>query len=51
MTDREEKNILGTDGRIVLAYAKVLNEMWNMNSTSISPDMFKRLLGEYAQQF
>ena len=34
MTDLPDakKNPLGTNGRLVLAYAKLLNEMWNMNS-------------------
>jgi ubiquitin carboxyl-terminal hydrolase 4/11/15 len=51
MTDAEIKNPLGTEGRLTLAYAKLINEMWNMNSSSVTPDMFKKLLGEYAQQF
>lgn len=51
MTEATEKNFLGTEGRLVLAYAKLLNEMWNMNSKSCSPDLFKRILGQYAQQF
>ena len=34
-----------------MAYAKTLNEMWNMDSSVVRPDMFKRILGEYAQQF
>ena len=28
MIEREYKNPLGTEGRIVLAWAKLLNEMW-----------------------
>jgi ubiquitin C-terminal hydrolase len=53
MTDlpREKKNPLGTDSRLVLAYAKLLNEMWNMKGTSACPDLFKKILGEYATQF
>jgi hypothetical protein len=53
MTDLppEKQGILGTNGKLALAYAKLLNEMWNMNSYSIAPDMFKRILSEYAQQF
>ena len=27
----EQKNPLGTDGRLVMAYAKLINEMWNQN--------------------
>ena len=26
-----EKNVLGTEGRLVMAYAKLINEMWNMS--------------------
>jgi hypothetical protein len=51
MTDREDKNILGTEGRLVLGYAKVLNELWNMNSSSVTPDIFKRILSEHVHQF
>lgn len=53
MTDipKNEKNILGTEGRLVLGYAKLLNEMWNMNSHSVSPDIFKSVLGQFAMQF
>jgi len=46
--EKKEKNALGTDGRLVLAYAKTMNEMWNMDSSVVRPDMFKRILGEYA---
>lgn len=42
------KNPLGTDGRLVMAYARTLNEMWNMDQSTVSPSMFKRILGEYA---
>lgn len=45
------KNPLGTEGRLVMAYAKTLNEMWNMDSHSVSPSMFKTILGQYASQF
>jgi hypothetical protein len=43
-----DKNPLGTEGRLVMAYAKTLNEMWNLDSSVVRPDMFKRILGEYA---
>ena len=49
--EKVDKNPLGTEGRLVMAYAKTLNEMWNMDSSVVRPDMFKRILGEYAQQF
>ena len=47
----ETKNQLGTEGRLVMAYAKLINEMWNMDSQSVAPSLFKRILGEYATQF
>lgn len=34
-----------------MAYAKLINEMWNLNSNSVAPQMFKRILGEYAPTF
>ena len=51
INDLEMKNPLGTEGRLVMAYAKLINEMWNMNSNSVSPTLFKRILGEYAPTF
>ena len=33
------------------AYAKLMNEMWNMPSNSVAPQLFKRILGEYAPTF
>lgn len=45
------KNPLGTEGRLVMAYAKLINEMWNESENVVRPDLFKRILGEYAQQF
>ena len=30
--EKVDKNPLGTEGRLVMAYAKTLNEMWNMTS-------------------
>jgi ubiquitin carboxyl-terminal hydrolase 4/11/15 len=46
--DLEVKNPLGTEGRLVMAYAKTLNQMWNMESPVVTPDMFKKILGQYA---
>lgn len=46
--DLEVKNPLGTEGRLVMAYAKTLNQMWNMESSVVTPDMFKKILGQYA---
>lgn len=43
--EMQVKNPLGTEGRLVMAYAKTLNQMWNMDAGVVSPDMFKRILG------
>jgi ubiquitin carboxyl-terminal hydrolase 4/11/15 len=43
--DREVKNPLGTEGRIVQAWAKLISEMWKGNSRVVRPDLFKRILG------
>ena len=32
MNDLQTQNQLGTEGRLVMAYAKLINEMWNMDS-------------------
>jgi len=31
------KNVLGTEGRLVMAYAKLINEMWNMTDSTVAP--------------
>lgn len=49
INDLPVKNPLGTEGRLTMAYAKTLNEMWYSNNSVVRPDMFKRILGEYAQ--
>jgi ubiquitin carboxyl-terminal hydrolase 4/11/15 len=51
LNDLKVKNSLGTEGRLVMAFAKTLNEMWNMDANLVRPEMFKRILGEYATQF
>ena len=34
-----------------MAYAKLINEMWNDNSRCVAPQLFKRILGEYNPTF
>jgi ubiquitin C-terminal hydrolase len=46
--DLNKDNALGTQGRLVQSYAKLLNEMWNCDDNVVRPIMFKRILGEYA---
>jgi ubiquitin C-terminal hydrolase len=42
---------MGTEGRIVLAYAKLLSEMQYGHQSSVRPDLFKRILGQYNNVF
>mmetsp|Transcript_13296 Transcript_13296/g.22575 ORF Transcript_13296/g.22575 Transcript_13296/m.22575 type:complete len:401 (-) Transcript_13296:1271-2473(-) len=51
LIEREQKNPLGTGGRIVMAYAKLINEMWKGQASMVSPDLFKRILGQYNMTF
>ena len=48
ITEMAVKNPLGTEGRLVMAFAKTLNQMWNMEAPVVSPDMFKKILCQYA---
>ena len=34
-----------------MAYAKLVNEMWNEGSKRVTPQLFKKILGEYNQIF
>ena len=45
LINREYKNPLGTEGRLVQAWAKLISEMWVNNSQVVRPDLFKRILG------
>lgn len=47
LLEREYKNPLGTEGRIVQAWAKLIGEMWKGSSRVVRPDLFKRILGQY----
>lgn len=51
LVERENKNPLGTDGRIVLAWAKLVGEMWYGSGGVVRPDLFKRILGQYNVTF
>lgn len=51
MMNQKVMNPLGTEGRLVMAYAKTVNEMWNNDSHVVTPDLFKKILGQYATQF
>ena len=54
ITELQKKGIsnpLGTEGRLTMAYAKLLNEMWNDNPRAVAPSLFKKILGEYNPTF
>lgn len=51
LIEREYKNPLGTEGRIVMAWAKLINEMWKGTGRVVRPDLFKRILGQYNVTF
>ena len=51
LIEREWKNPLGTDGRLVKAWAKLVNEMWYGDSKVVTPRLFKQLLGNYNVTF
>lgn len=48
LKDINTKNLLGTEGRLVQSYGKLLNEMWYQDDHVVRPTMFKRILGQYA---
>lgn len=51
LINREYKNPLGTEGRLVQAWAKLISEMWVSNSRVVRPDLFKRILSQYNVTF
>jgi ubiquitin carboxyl-terminal hydrolase 4/11/15 len=51
LVEREIKNPLGTEGRIVMAWAKLMSEMWYGEQDVIRPTNFKTILGQYNVTF
>jgi len=49
LVERENKNPLGTDGRIVLAWAKLIGEMWYGSGNVVRPDLFKHNKKPYVE--
>jgi ubiquitin carboxyl-terminal hydrolase 4/11/15 len=45
------KNNLGTQGRLVQAYANLMQEMWIEHGGRTAPSEVKRAIGQVAQQF
>lgn len=44
-------NPLGTKGKLVLSYSKLLNELWNKDSDTFSPNQLKTVVGEKNPMF
>jgi ubiquitin carboxyl-terminal hydrolase 4/11/15 len=51
LIEKEIKNPLGTEGRLVQAWAKLITEMWKNSNQVVRPDLFKRILGQYNVTF
>ena len=51
MKEINKDNPLGTGGRLALSYGKLLGEMWNQDSSTVRPHMFKKILGQQAPTF
>jgi ubiquitin C-terminal hydrolase len=50
-TQINTQNPLGHGGKLANSYARLLKEMWNGRYVAVSPDDFKRTIGEFAPQF
>jgi len=46
-----KENLLGSQGKMAIAYSKLMHEMWYSNEKSIRPVMFKKILSEFYTQF
>lgn len=44
-------NPLGTKGKVLFYYAKLLNELWNKNITSYSPSSLKNAIEKHNPMF
>lgn len=46
-----KNNPLGTNGKLALAYAELLESLWKGNNSSFAPWKIKRIISAYAPQF
>ncbi|OMJ81529.1 hypothetical protein SteCoe_17996 [Stentor coeruleus] len=46
-----KNNPLGTNGKLVLSYAELLQNLWKGNNSSFAPWKLKRIISNYAPQF
>ena len=46
--DINERNPLGTGGKLIKAYADLLEKLWNGKSNSLAPWNLKKVIGSFA---
>jgi len=51
LINRGEQNPLGTNGQIIKAWGKLMDEMWRGSSSVIQPNMFKTILSQCNSTF
>jgi ubiquitin carboxyl-terminal hydrolase 4/11/15 len=44
-------NVMGTDGKMVVSWAKLISEMHHGNSNSARPSAFKKVIGQFNPTF
>lgn len=44
-------NVLGTGGKLAVQFAKLLNELWNEESSVVTPWSFKKIVGSFQPMF
>jgi ubiquitin C-terminal hydrolase len=49
--DLNEKNPLGTGGKLACNYADLLKELYESSSSSVAPWGVKKVIGQHAPQF
>lgn len=50
LNDINEKNALGTGGKLITAYAELLKEIWDGSDRYVSPWQLKAVIGKFASQ-
>lgn len=51
LADINEKNPLGTGGKLIAAYSELLKDMWEGSERYVSPWQLKSVVGKFASQF
>lgn len=48
LSDINEKNPLGTGGKLACAYSDLLKDLWDSQNNSVAPWNVKNVIGRYA---